>query len=179
MLEFRLPEEKDRPLLERYIEEHIAEGETGELTAASGLEHRAFPEWLRHVLDNTLREDSRRCFCLLCFDKNRLEDPENQAQPRLIGFVHLRPWITEADAEVYGHIGYAVRPSERRKGYGTQMMRYGLWFCKEHGLKRAVAGCYKDNAASAGVLIKSGGILYKEKDCFTPGRMSQYYEYYL
>ena len=178
MLEFRLPEEKDRPLLERYIKEHIDAGESGELTAASGLEHRPFPEWLKHVRENTIREDSRRHFCLLCFDADRREDPED-ASGRLIGFVHIRPWITEDDAEVYGHIGYAVRPSERRKGYGTQMMRYGLWFCREHGLKRAVAGCYKDNVASAGVLQKCGGTLYKEEDCFTPGRMSQYYEFYL
>ena len=176
MLEFRLPEEKDRSALEQYVQEHRDAGETGELTATSGLENMPFEDWLRKVRGNIVRTDSWRKYCLLCFDSSRKEDGPSG---RLIGFVHIRPWLTEKDVEVYGHIGYAVRPSERRKGYGTQMMRYGLWFCREKGLKRAVAGCYKDNAASAGVLRKSGGILYKEEDCYTPGRLSQYFEYHL
>ena len=176
MLEFRLPEEKDRSALEQYVQEHRDAGETGELTATSGLENMPFEDWLRKVHGNIVRTDSWRKYCLLCFDSSRKEDGPSG---RLIGFVHIRPWLTEKDVEIYGHIGYAVRPSERRKGYGTQMMRYGLWFCREKGLKRAVAGCYKDNAASAGVLRKSGGILYKEGDYYEPGRISQYFEYYL
>ena len=178
MLEFRLPDAKDRSALEQYVEEHRAYGETDDLTAADGLEKMPFEEWIIKIYRNTQRKDPRRHYCLLCFD-DALKDPPASPNGRLIGFVHIRPWLTEKDIEIYGHIGYAVRPSERRKGYGTQMMRYALHFCKEKGLKRAVAGCYKENAASAGVLRKSGGVLYKEGDFYTPGVMSQYYEYYL
>lgn len=58
-------------------------------------------------------------------------------------------------------IGYGVRPSERNKGYATQMLRYALEVCKEKGMRRAFLGCHSDNIASASVIKKCGGILTK------------------
>ena len=174
MLDFRLPTEEDRAALESYVAEHRAAGETGRLTAAAKLESMPFGSWLSKVYGHTSQDSPKSSYVMLCLDTDR---PEPDGRPRLVGIVNIRPWLTEEDAEVYGHVGYGVRPTERRKGYGTQMMRYAIWFCRQKGLKRVVAGCYKANAASAGVLRKCGGVLYKEGDFYTPGVISQYYEW--
>ena len=74
----------------------------------------------------------------------------------------------------YGNIGYGVRPTERKKGYATQMLKYALEFCKEKHLKSVIVGCYKDNIASSKTIIKNGGILINE--VADAGKISQYYE---
>jgi len=61
-----------------------------------------------------------------------------------------------------GHIGYCIRPSERRKGYGTQMLRETLLFCGTIGLYDIVISCDKDNVASSGMIKKCGGKLDAE-----------------
>ena len=75
-----------------------------------------------------------------------------------------------------GDIGYGVRPSERQKGYATEMLGYGLSVCREKGRTRVILGCYKDNLASAATIRKNGGVLAVENDNYEEGRISQYYQ---
>ena len=63
--------------------------------------------------------------------------------------------------ELYGNIGYGVRPSERRKGYATQMLKYALDVCKEKNMDEVILGCYDYNIASNKTIKNNGGILYK------------------
>lgn len=57
-----------------------------------------------------------------------------------------------------GNIGYLIRPSERRKGYGTVMLKYALMKAKEIGLDKALVSCRAENLASAKVIENNGGI---------------------
>lgn len=75
--------------------------------------------------------------------------------------------------EKYGHIGYGVRPSERKKGYATVMLRDALSVCKEKGMSQVILGCYKDNPGSAATIKKNCGILTAETE--NEGRVRQYY----
>ena len=63
--------------------------------------------------------------------------------------------------ELYGDIGYGVRPSERRKGYATQMLKYALSVCREKNMKEAILGCYENNYGSNRTIQKNGGVLYR------------------
>jgi len=62
-----------------------------------------------------------------------------------------------------GHIGYAVAPSERRKGYATEQLRLALEICKKMGIGPVLITCHKDNIASAKVIQKNGGVLEDER----------------
>lgn len=61
-----------------------------------------------------------------------------------------------------GHIGYGVRPSERRKGYASKMLRMALDKCKAMGIDQVLITCNKDNAASVKTIIANGGIYENE-----------------
>ena len=58
-----------------------------------------------------------------------------------------------------GHIGYAVRPSERRKGYGAAMLRRALAFASGIGLAEVMVSCGSDNLASRKTIEACGGRL--------------------
>ena len=56
-----------------------------------------------------------------------------------------------------------VRPSERKKGYATKMLKSALDYCKSEIKKdRVMINCYKDNEASRKTIINAGGILERE-----------------
>ena len=55
-------------------------------------------------------------------------------QEEWIGKLTLRPRIDERFPSAGGHIGYEIRPSKRRQGYGTILLRLGLEKAREQGL---------------------------------------------
>ena len=56
-----------------------------------------------------------------------------------------------------GHIGYNVRPSERRKGYGTRLLAMVLDKARERGMARVLVTCDTDNIASGKIIRANGG----------------------
>jgi predicted acetyltransferase len=56
-----------------------------------------------------------------------------------------------------GHIGYAVRPAFRRRGYAIQILTLGLAIAKEHGVDPVLVTCNNTNVASAAVIERCGG----------------------
>ncbi len=78
---------------------------------------------------------------------------------RMLGQVRLRHELTDGLKIEGGHIGYDVRPSERRKGYGTEMLRLALDKARGIGLERVMLTCDADNIASAKIIESNGGKL--------------------
>ena len=85
-----------------------------------------------------------------------------ESDDQIIGMVNIRHGLNESLYREGGHIGYSIRPSERGKGYATQMLEQALWLCQLIGLDRVLAVCDKSNAASARVIKKCGGLLENE-----------------
>ena len=71
----------------------------------------------------------------------------------------IRHKLNESLLKNGGHIGDGVRPSERRKGYATEMIRLALEECKKIGIDRVLMVCYKDNIGSRKSIINNGGVL--------------------
>lgn len=78
---------------------------------------------------------------------------------KVIGFIQLRHTLNDNLLLVGGHIGYSVRPTERRKGYASNMLMLCLENAKELGIKRVLMTCGYSNTASERVIIKAGGEL--------------------
>lgn len=91
-----------------------------------------------------------------------------------VGAVNIRHYVNDELLMHVGHIGNGIRPSERRKGYGTKMISLALEECKKLGIRRVLMVCYKDNIASKKCIINNGGIL--ENEIFTKdGKIDQRY----
>ena len=81
---------------------------------------------------------------------------------RLLGAVNIRHRLNDYLLREGGHIGDGIRPSERRKGYATEMIRLALIECKKLGMDRVLIVCDRDNVGSAKSIIHNGGILENE-----------------
>ncbi len=79
-----------------------------------------------------------------------------------IGHVNIRHRLTPALERLGAHIGYAIRPSRRQKGYGTQMLRMALEKARQLGIERVLITCNKENVASRTVIEKNGGVFWDE-----------------
>lgn len=76
-----------------------------------------------------------------------------------IGLLTLRPRIDDTFLRRGGHIGYVIRPSRRRQGYGTALLRLGLERARAMGLTRVLLTCDDTNLGSRKVIEANGGQL--------------------
>ena len=89
--------------------------------------------------------------------------PENEfwlvSDNHVLGRSKLRHCLNPALEVEGGHIGYDIRPSERRKGYGTLILKLTLERAKDLGLGRVFLTCDADNIGSARIIENNGGVL--------------------
>lgn len=76
-----------------------------------------------------------------------------------LGRLAIRHRLTDFLLEVGGHIGYDVRPSRRREGHATAMLRAALPWARDLGIDPALITCDVDNLPSARVIESAGGVL--------------------
>ncbi len=80
----------------------------------------------------------------------------------LIGAIDVRHRLNEYLSFRGGHIGYGIRPSERKNGYASLMLSLALKECEKIGLSKILITCSKSNIGSAKTILNNGGILDSE-----------------
>jgi predicted acetyltransferase len=74
------------------------------------------------------------------------------------GEIRLRHRLSERLKQFGGHIGYEIRPSMRRMGYGTLQLELGLQIAKDElGLSEVLITCDDDNIGSQRIIEQNGG----------------------
>jgi predicted acetyltransferase len=84
-------------------------------------------------------------------------------EQRILACSRLRHTLNTFLEEMGGHVGYDVRPSERGRGYGTQILRLTLDKARELDLKRVLVTADSPNVASWRIIEKNGGVLHSEE----------------
>lgn len=112
--------------------------------------------WLLKLEDDRTRVQSEEKVPALTFFLVREHDN------KIVGIINIRLALIERLRKFGGHIGYSIRPTERRKGYNKINLYLALLICQKHGIKEVLMGCGKDNLGSAKTIKALGGILLRE-----------------
>ncbi|MBQ9959367.1 MAG: GNAT family N-acetyltransferase, partial [Oscillospiraceae bacterium] len=81
-----------------------------------------------------------------------------KSDDKLVGMLQVRHCFNDYLKQYGGHIGYSVRPSERRRGVAKEMLHAALPFCREAGLERLLITCIEGNTGSEKTILANGGI---------------------
>jgi predicted acetyltransferase len=134
------------------------------------LDKMDYREWLNNIERNNIPETVRNDW-VAATTYFAVRKSDN----KIIGIIDIRHNLDNKFLADYGgHIGYSVRPNERRKGYATQMLKMALEYARSLNLKKVMLGCYTDNIASIKTIIKCGGILTESKP-YVDGRLMNVY----
>jgi len=81
---------------------------------------------------------------------------------QIVGTINLRHQLNDYLRNYGGHIGYAVIPSQRRKGYAREMLRLCLDEARTKGIDKVIITCATANEASRRTIQANGGELLRE-----------------
>ena len=76
---------------------------------------------------------------------------------KIVGIIDLRHELNDFLKDC-GHCGYSVRPSERRKGYATEMLRQLKNVAKDSGMKDLQLAVERSNESSVKTILKNDGV---------------------
>ena len=135
-----------------YRGEHFQQGEKVIYGSELFDKTESYEEWLSAVTRNTDPETVNENWVVTdTFFAVRKSDG------RIIGIIDLRHTLNEFLKDL-GNCGYSVRPSERKKGYATEMLRQLIWVAKEAEMNELHISVEKENVASVKVIQKNGGV---------------------
>ncbi len=78
------------------------------------------------------------------------------------GDLELRHHLTDSLKRFGGHIGYKIRPTMRRQGYGKLICQLGILEARRKGITDILITCDDDNIGSQKIIEANGGI-FKDK----------------
>ena len=81
-----------------------------------------------------------------------------KSDDKLVGMLQVRHCFNDYLKQFGGHIGYSVRPSERRRGVAKEMLRAALPFCREIGIEKLLIACIEGNTGSEKTILANGGV---------------------
>ena len=146
-------EERYRPQLEDMMAEWTSSGERIIPWAVRKNDYRDFEKYLRELNVTEPRDGLVPDVTFFALDTER---------DLFAGAVNIRLELSERLLFDGGHIGDGIRPSERGKGFGTELVRLALEECGRRGISRVLMVCDRDNRASARTIEKNGGVLENE-----------------
>ena len=136
--------------------QEIACNDNGFHNKANGMTYKEFRKWLKKEYE---------------VDKGKLEKwmvPQTSYwlydDDKPVGYGRIRHCLNDSLEQTGGHIGYAIRSTERGKGYGNAILTLLLEECKKLNIGTVQIGANTDNIPSNKVILKHNGVLFRCSD---------------
>ncbi|MCL2670436.1 MAG: GNAT family N-acetyltransferase [Clostridiales bacterium] len=156
-IELVFPTEEMEAAATAFVAEILHNGEAY-INGGAGITAAAsYAEWLQ-TLRNNLHEDTVQDGRIPSTTYFACRKSDNA----IVGIIDIRHRLNDFLYNWGGHIGYGVRPTERRKGYATQMLALALQDCKRLSIENVLVVCNHDNEISRATILKNGGIFCNE-----------------
>ncbi len=94
---------------------------------------------------------------------------------RVVGISRIRHRLTPTLRQQGGHLGFLIRPSARRMGYGTKLLALSLQRAHDLGIGRVLLTCDSDNLGSRRIIEKNGGQMEIEVTSTESGKLIRRY----
>lgn len=138
-----------------YLQEHVDNG--SDLNGTGGLkdclEGITYEEWLDDVIKFQEKEYAE--------SKNKVPGTTfftiRESDNKIIGMVNLRHYLNDYLKNFGGHIGYGIRPAERRKGYAKIQLYLTLIEAQKLGIDKVMVDCVNTNIGSEKTILALGG----------------------
>ena len=139
-----------------YIQEHL--NANSDINGSSSLKKYLdnYEDWLEKLEEDYTRIPNEekvpaRTYFLIRENDNKI-----------IGMINIRLALNETLKKFGGHIGYGIRPSERKKGYNKINLYLGLKVCDEYGIDKVFMDADLNNPASWKTMESLGGVRIRE-----------------
>lgn len=141
----------------KYKESYIkaledSRNETGETQLNRPAENQSFEEFVQQLNDNAkginLPQGYVPATMFWLIDKDEV-----------IGRAQIRHELNDYLLKYGGHIGFYIRPSKRRMGYGTKILELALIEAKKLSISKALITCDDNNVGSQRIIEANGGVL--------------------
>lgn len=153
----------ERPSLERkdeaieYINEHVEANSN--INGSGGLDiilkGTTYEEWLEEVLKTENKDYANSKGLVPATTYFTIRESDN----RIIGMVNFRHYLNDYLSKFGGHIGYGIRPTERRKGYAKMQLYMVLKEASKMNIDSVMVSCLDTNIGSEKTILALGGIL--------------------
>ena len=94
---------------------------------------------------------------------------------KIVGTINVRWNLNQEMLNFGGHIGYGIRPTERRKGYNKINLYLGIIEAKKLGLEKVMLDCDVNNLGSDKTLKALGGVLERTEVDPSDGTLTNVY----
>ena len=149
-MELVLPDVKYKESYMQALKE--AETEKGDTRLKNLEENQSFEDFVKNLHDQikglNLKEGFVAATTLWLIDKGEF-----------IGRANIRHELTDHLLKYGGHIGYYIRPSKRKMGYGKKILQLALQEAKKMGFEKVLLTCDDNNIGSAKIIEANGGVL--------------------
>ncbi len=130
--------------------------ESGSTNLCNGLPYEVFKDYIENQLSRKYQKINEYDTPTIIYIMYANDKP--------VGYIGLRTEIDNRWKKWSGNFYYTIRKSERKKGYGTQILKLGLDEFKKLGFKEVYGQSSNGNVASSKVIINNGGIFLEEID---------------
>ena len=154
---FEIPSLERKNEIIEYLDEFVKYG--SDINGSGSLDKIYYGYTFEEALDRCLKTEDEEYAKSVgrCQSRTFLLIRENDN--KIVGTINVRWNLNEAMLRFGGHIGYGIRPTERRKGYNKINLYLGMLEAKKVGLEKVMLDCDVNNLGSDKTLKAWGGKL--------------------